>query len=120
MFDVKEPDVKDFFEKFGPSARECYAFCSDTESYLSVITSKVADMSWDTITKALTMGSDGLALEEGLHKVILVDPQPENNALPRIRIVTKTVSQLLWQKDTDKRKRNHRQLFYNTTLKNGR
>ena len=63
-------------------------------------------MTWDTITKALNRERH----VEGSHKVILVDPRPENNALPQIRLVTKAMSQLLWERNTNEHNRNHNSL----------
>ena len=48
---------------------------------------------------------------EGSHKVLLVEPRPDDRALSRTRVVTKTVGQLLWERDSGEKWRNHRKLF---------
>jgi len=68
-------------------------------------------MYWDKLTTALTGGIEGLSLDDGSSKVILIAPRPEDVALPRIRIITKAVNQLLWEQDSIERGRNHRQLY---------
>ena len=75
---------------YAPSAHDCYAFCSDMASYHPHIRTKVTQMSWDTLISALTKGVNGLSLDEGSHKLILVEPQPDNIALPLIRIVNES------------------------------
>ena len=68
-------------------------------------------MSWDLITEILTRHPADIRAEEGSHIVLLVEPQPENRTASRTRIVTKTVSQLLWERDSDEQWRNHNKLF---------
>jgi hypothetical protein len=68
-------------------------------------------MSWDLITEILTSHPADTRAVEGSHMVLLVEPQPENRTVPRTRIVTKTVSQLLWERDSDEQWRNHHKLF---------
>jgi len=111
MFERNELDIQDFFETYGPSARDCFTFCSDIDSYHSLIRTKVAKMRWDKLTTALTRRVESLSLDDGSHKVILVAPRPEDPAFPRIRIITKAVNQFLWEKDSIERGRNHRQLY---------
>ena len=59
---------------------------------IRTIRSKVTEMHWDKLTTALTGGIEGLSLDDGSHKVILVAPRPEDAALPRVRIMTKSVN----------------------------
>jgi hypothetical protein len=68
-------------------------------------------MSWDLITEILTSHPANIRAGEGSHKVLLVEPQLEDRTVPRTRIVTKTVSQLLWERDSDEHWRNHHKLF---------
>jgi len=97
-----ESDIQEFFETYGPSARDCYAYCSDLASYLDdIIRPKLAQMSRNTIISALTTKGVGrLSLDEGSCKLILVEPQLDNVALLQIRIVTKAMGQLLWEQDS--------------------
>ena len=50
-------------------------------------------------------------MDQGSHMVILVEPHPDNRAVARTKIVTNTVSQLLWERDSDEQWRNHHKLF---------
>ena len=70
-------------------------------------------MSWDLITKILTTQLEPAEInaEEGSYKVLLVEPQPDNRAMSGTRIMTKTISQYLWQRDSVEKWRNHRKLF---------
>jgi hypothetical protein len=74
-FERTESNIRDFFEMYGPSARDCYACCSDIGSFQTFVRSKVGETTWLTITKALTGGVEGLNTEEASHNVILVGPQ---------------------------------------------
>jgi hypothetical protein len=109
----KESDIEDFFEKYGPQARDCYAYCSDLNSYHSEVHDKVKALSfrWDVLTNMLTSGPESPGRDWQSYRVLLVEPQPENRAVSRTRIVTKTVSQLLWGRDSNKQWHNHHQLF---------
>jgi hypothetical protein len=66
---------------------------------------------WTSLADILTSGLRTLEMDEGSHRVLLVEPRPDNRAIPRISIVTKTVSQLLWEQDSNNQWQNHRQLF---------
>src|ERR1700722_17271587 len=111
LFERNESDIQDFFEVYGPSARDCFASCHDLGSFNHLVRRKVAEMGWDTLTKALTRGEESLDLDEGFHKVVLVEPLPEDADRAQIRIVTKAVNQILWEHDSIYRGRNHRQLY---------
>lgn len=50
-------------------------------------------------------------MELGSHMVLLVQPCPDNRAAPRTTIVTNTVGQLLWERDSVEKWRNHHKLF---------
>jgi len=62
-------------------------------------------------------GTEIADLDEGSHKVVLVEPCPEDAYRPQIRIVTKAVNQILWEHDSIYRGRNHRQLYRTLRLK---
>jgi len=49
-------------------------------------------------------------MEEGSHKVLLVEPEPTNRKVSRTRIVTQTVGQLLWERDSGEKWGNHYKL----------
>lgn len=68
-------------------------------------------MSWDLITLILTSHPADIQAGEGSDKVLIVEPQLENRTAPRTRIITKTVSQLLWERDSGEHWRNHHKLF---------
>ncbi|KIM43170.1 hypothetical protein M413DRAFT_397524 [Hebeloma cylindrosporum] len=91
-FENTESNIRDFFE-------------------ITIVSAQVRRTSWDTITKALTAGDEGVELEdECSHKIILIGPQADDSSLPRIQIVTKHVIQMLWEKDANEHWRNYRQL----------
>ncbi|KAI0298300.1 hypothetical protein BC826DRAFT_122476 [Russula brevipes] len=108
---LKEQDIQAFFEKYGPSARECFAWCSDLEYYDTKIRARIASVSWDTLTKALTTGVSRVGLSEGFHEIFLVTPEPEDPSSARVTVVTKYVNELLWDKDATARRQNHCQLY---------
>jgi len=68
-------------------------------------------MSWDFITVILTSHTADIKAEEGSHRVLLVEPQSEDRTVPKTSIVSKTVSQLLWERDSVEQWRNHHKLF---------
>ena len=79
--------------------------------YYTVVRRKVNAMSWKIITNILILQSEGMQSDEGTYRVLLVEPDPNNRASRRTRIVTKAVSQLLWDRDSDEQWQNHHQLF---------
>ena len=68
-------------------------------------------MTWESITNILILQPEGKEINEAAHRVLLVEPDPNNRAAPRTRIVTKAVSQLLWDRDSDEQWQNHHRLF---------
>jgi len=68
-------------------------------------------MHWDSLTELLTRQSRDIQMDQGSHMVLLVQPHPDNRAVSRTTIVTNTVSQLLWERDSDEKWRNHHKLF---------
>jgi hypothetical protein len=58
-------------------------------------------MDWDLITEILTFLPGDINADEGSQKVLLIEPQSNNRAASRTRIVTKNVCQLLWERDSD-------------------
>jgi len=68
-------------------------------------------MSWNSLTEILTWQTEGMEMDKGSYMVVLVGPQPNNRAAPMTGIVTDTVSQLLWERDSNEQWRNHHQLF---------
>lgn len=109
----EELDIKNFFDKYGPSARDCYDFCKAgaVDQYAVQVYHEVNGMSWDLIRVILTSHPADIKAEEGFHKVLVIEPQPDNRAFSRTRIASKTVSQLLWERDSGENWRNHRKLF---------
>lgn len=102
-----------FFEKYGPSARDCYHSCEadSLEIYESHVRNRVNKMGWGLITELLIRHPAETEEKEGSHRVVLVEPQLHNRALPRATIVTKTICQLLWDRDSKEQWQNHYHLF---------
>jgi hypothetical protein len=73
-------------------------------------------MSWELITEALTSNPADVKMEEGSHKVLLVQPHPDSRARSRTSIISGTVSELLWERDSNQRWQNHRKLFVTLLL----
>ena len=88
MVNRKEQDIRQFFEQFGPSARDCYAFCATISDHHAIVCNKVKRMGWNTLPAALISGTDSLHMDEGSHKVILISPDPENRTRPLPSIIT--------------------------------
>ena len=109
-FQRNEQDLQRFFELYGPSARDCYAYCDQLPSYHESIRNKIKAM-WTTITTALGTVGQTLRLDNGSHKVILISPDPENHEIHVPRIVTKTVGKMLAEQDTNERWRNAHNLY---------
>jgi len=69
-------------------------------------------MTWESITNILILQLEGMKIDdEATHMVLLVEPDPNDRAAPRMRIVTKAISQLLWDRDSDAQWQNHHKLF---------
>ena len=70
-------------------------------------------MSWSSFTEILTWNTDteDIEMDNGSHTVVLVGPQPDDRTVPMTRIVTDTVSQYLWERDSTERWQNHLRLL---------
>ena len=69
-------------------------------------------MPWKELTKLLVMQLGGFdEMDSSTHTALLVGPDPTNRAVPRTRIMTKTISQILWNRDFSEQWQNHHQLF---------
>jgi hypothetical protein len=68
-------------------------------------------MSWELITEGLTSQPADMTMEESSHKVLLVHPHPDSRDQSRTTIISQTVSQLLWERDSIQKWQNHRKLF---------
>jgi hypothetical protein len=62
-----------------------------------MVRTKIQQMSWSSLTEILTWNTEYM---EGSHRVVLVPPQPDDRTVPMTRIVTDTVGQLLWERDS--------------------
>jgi len=64
-------------------------------------------MSWDSIAEILTSQLGDIEMDQGTHEIILVEPQSNDRAVSRTRIVTRTIRELLWERDSDSQWRNY-------------
>ena len=104
-----ETSIQQFLQEYGPSARNCYAFCDLIPYYFAHhIRDRVKDIRWATVTDVLTVRKDVI---DGSHKLILVRPSPADRSSPSFSIITKTVACLLHERDSDARWRNARMLY---------
>jgi len=108
-----EQDILAFFVSYGPSARDCFLSCSDLANYDQAIRNQIMTMPWDTLTAALSRGISEMSFDDGSHKVILVAPQQDDHFSAQVTVVTKYVTQILWDKDAIARRQNFRKM-YNT------
>lgn len=106
-----EVELQQFFELYGPSARDCYAYCADLPHYRMIVREKIQSLAWSTITNALTSKVETLRLDEGSHKVILISPDPQDRGKHLSRLVTKNVGGMVAEQDTNERWRNAHNLF---------
>jgi hypothetical protein len=72
-------------------------------------------MSWDLITEIAISHPANVIMEESSHKIILIKPHADDRTAPMVTIISKMVSQLLWERDADQQWRNHRKLFKTLT-----
>ena len=95
---------------YGPSARDCYTSCDAVafDDYYKQVRLKVSQIPWDELTRSLVLQ---LGRFEEMDTALLVEPDPKDRSTPWTRIVTKAVSQILWDRDSDERWKNHHQLF---------
>jgi hypothetical protein len=107
-----ETSIQQFLQEYGPSARDCYAFCELIPYYFAHhIHDRVKDINWDTVTDVLTARKNVIGLDDGSHKLILVRPSPADHSSPSLSIITKTVARLLHERDSDARWQNARKLY---------
>jgi hypothetical protein len=106
-----ETSIQRFLREYGPSARDCFAYCELIPHYSRQLNQKVIDIPWDIITTALTARKVLISLNDGSHKIILVRPSSSDRSSPLFSIITKTVSRLLHDRDSDARWQNARKLY---------
>jgi hypothetical protein len=100
-----ETSIQQFLQEYGPSARNCYAYCELIPYYYQHhIHGKVKNIAWNTVTNITR-------LDDGWHKLILVRPSPTDRSSPSLSIITKTVAHLLHDRDSDARWQNARKLY---------
>ena len=104
-----ETSIQQFLRQYGPSARDCYAFCQLIPYYYEHHID--ARVKCDTITDMLMTRKDVVGLDDGFHKLILVRPSPTDRSSPSFSIITKTVGRLLHERDSDARWQNARKLY---------
>ncbi|KAM6490570.1 hypothetical protein JOM56_013913 [Amanita muscaria] len=105
-----ETSIQQFLQEYGPSARDCYAFCELIPYYYEHhIRGRAKNIAWDTVADMLTGRKDVTGLDD--HKLILVRPSPTDRSSPSLSIITKTVARLLHERDSDARWQNARKLY---------
>lgn len=102
-----------FYEVYGPSARDCYASCAPVTfgDHYNQVCGKVSQIPWNELTRILALQLGRYEEMDKTTHILLVEPDPKDRSTPRTRIVTKAVSQILWDRDTYERWKNHHQLF---------
>ena len=75
---------------------------------------EVNQMPWKELTRLLVTqlaGFDSDEMNSSIHTALLVEPDSTNRAVPRTRIMTKTIGQILWNLDLSEQWQNHHRLF---------
>ena len=103
-----ESSIQQFLQKYGPSARDCYAFSGSVSHYHRLVHDRMKNTAWDTITDILTAR---IGMDDGSHKLILVRPSPTDRSSSSLSIITTTVGHLLHERDSDAWWQNARKLY---------
>jgi hypothetical protein len=106
-----EESIETFLYAFGPSARDYYAYRTDMEAYRKIVEQKIRAMSWKTVTDLLMERPRSVSLDEGSHRVILINPDPETRFDCIPTIVAKPVGAMLLEQDSQSRWRNSHHLY---------
>ncbi|KAG8907815.1 hypothetical protein FRB99_001988 [Tulasnella sp. 403] len=99
--------LQSFYHLYGPSAHDAYRSARQPGQYKEALGSAIDDMTGKVIWKAVRNGNlDSGGLKE-LHKVFMVQPSPEGDALPpgfsdrhekmSVLVVSRYVMDLLWE-----------------------
>ena len=67
-------------------------------------------MPWNELTKLLVMQLISFD-DSSTHMALLIEPDSTNRAVPRTKIMTKAISQILWNRDLSEQWKNHHRLF---------
>jgi hypothetical protein len=111
-----EADLRDFFIKYGPSARECYGATSagsDLEPYRLKLHQAMTEMSWDVIDRVVSEEVFEAKFDDttSFH-IVLIRPADDKRISYRATIITPTVLRLLWKAHRVQLKRKSRELFH--------
>ena len=110
-----EADLRNFFIKYGPSARDCYDVTT-TEggliSYDRKLTQDIARMTWDDINRIVSENFEPKFDDETSLLVALIQPADDKRRIiPRTSFITRTVLRLLWKTHRRLLKRRYSYLF---------
>jgi hypothetical protein len=81
------------------------------EAYRKIVEQKIRAMSWKTVTDLLMERPRSVSLDEGSHRVILINPDPETRFDCIPTIVAKPVGAMLLEQDSQSRWRNSHHLY---------
>ena len=115
-----EADLRDFFIKYGPFARECYGVTStesDLKQYRFQLHHAITRMSWDDINRVVSKKHfEPNFDDETSFLVVLIQPAADDDDDERINyrptIITRTILRLLWKAHRAQLKRRSRELFH--------
>jgi hypothetical protein len=112
-----EADLRNFFIKYGPSARECYAVTSTEsglEPYIRKLEHAVAQMSWDDIDRVVSAEVfEPKDNDQTSFLIVLIRPVDDDQRITcRFTIITRTILRLLWKAHGIQLKRRSRELFH--------
>ena len=95
-------EVSQFFEKYGPSARECYEYAGKFQEYRAIITSVINKLDWEKVASIFTWAVSQVNLgvdDTTSDKVILIVPEFRTPFSQTVTIITEEVLQILKTRD---------------------
>ncbi|KAG8891391.1 hypothetical protein FRB99_003624, partial [Tulasnella sp. 403] len=80
-----EAQLRTFYDLYGPSARDAYSFARQPDEYEEMLRIAINNLTGDAIRKAMwSRNLDSVGMKES-HKVFLVQPSPQDDALQSAR-----------------------------------
>jgi hypothetical protein len=111
-----EAAIRDFFVKYGPSARDCYNSTSSgdhLQAHESQLLTTIDEMQWDEIDRLVSKEVFNAKLDEATpFRVVLILPADEKRLTGHATVITRTVLRLLWKARGTQLKRKAKELFH--------
>jgi hypothetical protein len=110
-----EATLRDFFIKYGPSARECYnsaASVGHFTSYIEKLSQAIARLTWNDIDNLVTHTIFIVKLDDKTSDLVLIRPADEQRMTCFATVITRTVMRLIWKAHGHRLKRKANELFH--------